>query len=276
RLSDELRASGVPVYLLGPARLSRPWTVWQARRRLRRVLNEVRPDRLVGHSCWSYVLSAPVAQAPGVPLVFCAHGTQTGKHWLERWARRTNPDMILANSHFTEASVRNLFPDARAAVWYCTVAPSPSTHSDSCRRKVRAALDTPEDAVVIVQASRLEPWKGHQLLLEALAKLAPLSGWVCWIAGGPQLPGEDAYLAELRQPSDRLGVTGRVRWLGQRSDVPSLLAAADIHCQPNTGPEPFGIAFIEALYAGLPVVTTAIGGPMEIINDTCGVLVAPG
>ena len=45
--------------------------------------------------------------------------------------------------------------------------------------------------------------------------------------------------------------------------------------QPNTGAEPFGISFIEALYAGLPVVTTAIGGAMEIVDDTCGRLVRP-
>jgi glycosyltransferase involved in cell wall biosynthesis len=58
--------------------------------------------------------------------------------------------------------------------------------------------------------------------------------------------------------------------------VPALLTAADIHCQPNTAPEPFGIAFVEALFAGIPVVTTRLGGAVEIVNDTCGVLVPPG
>jgi glycosyltransferase involved in cell wall biosynthesis len=53
------------------------------------------------------------------------------------------------------------------------------------------------------------------------------------------------------------------------------LAAADIYCQPNIEPETFGIAFVEALYAGLPVVTTAIGGGLEIVDESCGRLVAP-
>ena len=52
--------------------------------------------------------------------------------------------------------------------------------------------------------------------------------------------------------------------------------AADIHCQPNTAPEPFGLVFVEALYAGLPVVTTALGGALEILTDACGVLVPAG
>src|SRR5262249_13276946 len=143
------------------------------------------------------------------------------------------------------------------------------------RRQVRAELQTPADAAVIVQASRLERWKGHDLLLRALGGLRDLPSWVCWIAGGAQRPAGVAYLAELRQTAARLGIAERVRFLGQRTDVPHLLAAADLHCQPNTGPEPFGIAFVEALYAGLPVVTTALGGALEIVDESCGILVPP-
>ena len=57
---------------------------------------------------------------------------------------------------------------------------------------------------------------------------------------------------------------------------PRLLAAADIHCQPNTAPEPFGLAFVEALHAGLPVVTSDLGGAREIVHARCGVLVRAG
>jgi glycosyltransferase involved in cell wall biosynthesis len=58
--------------------------------------------------------------------------------------------------------------------------------------------------------------------------------------------------------------------------VPDLLAAADVYCQPNAGAEPFGISFVEALSAGLPVVTTRLGAAVEIVDDTCGSLVTPG
>jgi glycosyltransferase involved in cell wall biosynthesis len=142
------------------------------------------------------------------------------------------------------------------------------------RLEVRAELGTPEDAVVIIQASRLERWKGQVALLQGLERLADVPGWECWIVGGPQRPQEGSYLTELRQLASSLGFDERVRFLGQRSDVSRLLAAADIHCQPNTGPEPFGIAFVEALYAGLPVVTTALGGALEIVDESCGVLVS--
>ncbi len=146
----------------------------------------------------------------------------------------------------------------------------------AARRDVRAELGTSEESVVIIQSSRLERWKGHEILLESLRRLSGLAGWECWVVGGAQRPSESAYLEGLRAQAKALGLEGRVRFLGQRADVPSLLAAADIHCQPNTGPEPFGIAFVEAMYAGLPVVTSAIGGALEVVDRSCGLLIPPG
>jgi glycosyltransferase involved in cell wall biosynthesis len=67
-----------------------------------------------------------------------------------------------------------------------------------------------------------------------------------------------------------------VKFFGQRSDVAELLAAADIFCQPSLQPEPFGLVFIEALWAGLPVVTTRMGGAVEIVDESCGMLAEPG
>jgi glycosyltransferase involved in cell wall biosynthesis len=75
---------------------------------------------------------------------------------------------------------------------------------------------------------------------------------------------------------EHLGISNRIRFVGDRADVPDLLAASDIFCQPNLGPEGFGITFVEAMAAGLPVVTSGIGGALEIVDETCGILVPPG
>jgi FkbM family methyltransferase len=122
----------------------------------------------------------------------------------------------------------------------------------------------------------MEPWKGHGQLLAALARLIDDPRWVCWIAGSAQREQEVAYVRGLRAMSESLGVARRVRFLGQRTDIPRLLAAADVHCQPNVEAEPFGVVFIEALSAGRPVVTTDLGGAREIVDDSCGILVPPG
>jgi glycosyltransferase involved in cell wall biosynthesis len=243
---------------------------------LAELLRGGRWDVVATHGCWPHAIAGPVVRRAGLPLVFWGHGLQSGRHWLERWARLSRPTLVLANSRATSQSVTaNLFPQAPSDVVYLPVAPAPPVRPDR-RQLVRTALATPEHAVVIVLASRLEPGKGHRILLDALGRLSADPRWCCWLVGGAQRPEETAYLARLRAQAAGLGIARRVQFLGQRADVRELLAAADIHCQPNTAPESFGLAFIEALYAGLPVVTSGLGGALEIVDATCGALVPAG
>src|SRR5207249_4126541 len=135
----------------------------------------------------------------------------------------------------------------------------------SAREAVRQELATASDDVVIISACRLERFKGQEVLLKSLGHLRHLPNWTCWIAGGAQRPHEVEFLSELRRIAADEGVEARVRFLGHRSDVSRAMAAADLHCQPNIGPEAFGVAFVEALYAGLPVVTSNLGGVPEVV-----------
>jgi glycosyltransferase involved in cell wall biosynthesis len=274
RLVNELRAAGVSVHMLGNVRSSHPWTVWLARRQLQQLLRQEGFDVVICHSCWPQALFGPVVRDHHLPLVFWCHDTPKGDHWIERWAKQTPPDVAIANSDYTLAAVPNLYPGIGGDTLYLPV-PCPDIPShDSVRKTVRAELNTPDDTVVIIQVSRLERLKGQSVLLSALAQLER-SNWVCWIVGGAQRPHEAEYLQELKVQAQELKIAEQVQFLGQRTDVSRLLAGADIYCQPNTGPEGFGITFVEALYAGLPVVTTAIGGGMEIVDESCGKLVPP-
>lgn len=276
RLSRELTAAGASVYPLGQTRISRLLTVRRARRALRELLRRERFDALITHSCWSQAIFGPIARAASLPLVFYMHGPAHGHHWLERLARRVLPDAVLCNSSFTAATLSRLYPRLRPQIVYCPVAAPAADYSAPAARATRAELQTPPRAVVIIQVSRMETLKGHRLHLEALASLKDVPGWVCWQVGGAQRAGEVRYLAELKTAARRLGIVDRVRFLDERSDVARLLAAADIYCQPNIAPDAFGLSFIEALSARLPVVTTALGGACEIVDDSCGVLVPPG
>ncbi len=94
--------------------------------------------------------------------------------------------------------------------------------------------------------------------------------------GGAQRRGEEAYRVQLERAAHDRRIGHRVHFLGQRDDVAALLWASDLYCQPNSEPEPFGVSFVEALYAGLPVIATDAGGPREIVTPDCGVLVPPG
>jgi glycosyltransferase involved in cell wall biosynthesis len=272
RLAGELREAGATLHMLGAARIRSRRSVQAARRALADALTAGRYDVVVCHAAWPHALFAPVVRQRGARLVHHMHDVPNRRGWLDHLAGRTPPDLVVCNSRFTEEAGRWLFPRARRIMVRYPLALGDRADR-SVRARVRVRLGAADDAVVILHASRMQAWKGHALLVDALAQLRDHPRWVCWFAGGAQRPAEEEYLRRLRASIDRQGLTARVRFLGQRSDVPELMAAADVHCQPNLGPEPFGIVFVEALAAGLPIVTTAMGGPLEILTDSCGKLV---
>jgi glycosyltransferase involved in cell wall biosynthesis len=198
-----------------------------------------------------------------------------GRHWLERWAARVTRDGAICGSRFAAATLPLIYPRVPCEVVYCPLAPPCLNESSDHRSATRTELETTPQAMVVIQVGRMESLKGHGVHLEALARVRDLPNWVCWIVGGPQREYETRYFKHLCERASTLEIADRVRFIGQRSDVRRLLAAADIYCQPNIAPESFGLTFVEALYAGLAVVTTEIGGALEIVDDSCGMLVAP-
>jgi glycosyltransferase involved in cell wall biosynthesis len=197
-----------------------------------------------------------------------AHDAAGGSHWTERRAARLRPSLVICNSEFTSRAVGAWLPSARRAVILPPV--SAPAIAPETRGEVRRELGAAPQTTVIAIACRFERWKGHADLLRAAASLT--GDWTIWIAGAPQRPHEMEYECELRAMAASPALGGRVRFLGERRDVARVLAGADVHCQPNTDPEPFGIAFVEALDAGLPVVTFDFGGASEIVTPACGLL----
>jgi glycosyltransferase involved in cell wall biosynthesis len=119
-------------------------------------------------------------------------------------------------------------------------------------------------APLALALGRLHPNKGFELLLEALAATREITLWIA---------GDGPLRARLERLSTRLGITGRVRFLGWREDVPRLLATADLLVCPSLY-EPLGNVVIEAWSARLPVVATASDGPAGLIEDgESGILV---
>jgi glycosyltransferase involved in cell wall biosynthesis len=277
RLGDELAAAGCAVHYLPDARIRRPAAIHRTRREFRRLLEREKFDAVVvQHSTWLWAIFAPPARRFGVPLVFWVHEQSAGRHWMELCARMTRPELVIFNSRFTQASSRNLHPGAPRRVVLCPVdLPGPS-QSEESRDAIRRTLGTAMQATVIAQVGRMASYKGQLAHLEALGRLRELPGWVCWQIGGAQLPEETDYLETLKSRARELGIADRVKFAGYRADPHPILSAADIYCQPNIAQEPFGLTFIEALWNRLPVVTSAIGGALEIVDESCGLLVPPG
>ncbi|MDB4947849.1 MAG: glycosyl transferase family 1 [Gemmatimonadetes bacterium] len=275
RVAGELRNAGGEVHVVGPTRLSRPVSVWRTRRRLSALLAAGGFDVALAHAPWSMAVYGPAVRRHALPLAFWMHDAVGAGDRVERRARRVRPALALCNSAFTASTLPRIYPDVPAEVVHPPVPPPPAFDRARVRAQVHAELSTAAEDVVVVQVGRMEAWKGHARLLAALGSLRDVDGWTAWIVGGAQRTEEAAYVEELRRTAAALGIADRIRFTGERADVARVLAAADVACQPNASPEPFGVAIVEALYASLPVVATASGGALEIVTPECGALVPP-
>lgn len=275
RSRSEIEAAGARTHLLAPARLSRPLSILRARRALAALLERERYDVVVTHGAWLHAMFAGTVRARRLPLAFWLHSVTAGRHWTEKWARLTPPDLLLCGSADVARTARTLFPTVAPTVFY-TPMPIVGAPEPGAREAVRAELGAAPGEVVIVQVSRMDPLKGQALHLAALARMQDLPGWTCWFVGGVQLASDQAYFDEMRATAARLELGDRVRFVGQRSDVPRVLAGADVFCQPNQWSEGLSIAWLEAAQAALPIVTMNLGTAPEFVGDVAGILVPPG
>jgi glycosyltransferase involved in cell wall biosynthesis len=124
-----------------------------------------------------------------------------------------------------------------------------------------------EQRPVVLTCARLDEQKGHQILLAAAAEV-PEAVFV--------LAGEGPERAALEEKAAELGISDRVRFLGHRTDISELLAACDVFALPSFY-EGSSLAVLEAMAARRPVVSSAIGGTDELVDDgETGLLVPPG
>jgi glycosyltransferase involved in cell wall biosynthesis len=145
------------------------------------------------------------------------------------------------------------------------------TTGPDARRRIRDELAL-GDAFTFLAAGRLHPEKGYEILFGAIRLLKGRieKPFVVLIAGrGPFL---ERYQEQVRS----LDIGDRVRFLGFRNDLPDLMQASDAFVLASLA-ESFGLVLAEALYLGLPVLSTRVGGIPEVVDDRVdGLLVPPG
>ncbi len=150
--------------------------------------------------------------------------------------------------------------------------PPPVRLTAAERQRLRTELGARDDDVLLVNVGRLDPQKGQDLLLTALRGqewTAPVHVALVGSSGDPVAArATTAFEASLRRQVDALGLESVVSFLGWRSDVPQLLAAADgyIHSARWEGPA-LPLAVMEAMAAGLPTVFTDCSGMPPVFEE---------
>lgn len=214
------------------------------------------------------------------PLVYHLHDILSLDHF-SRTNRRiavtlanARASLVIANSRATQAAFVEAGGRSQiTAVVYNGFAPElyQSDETNLSQLKKQLGLD---GQFIVGHFSRLSPWKGQHVLLEALARCPDD---VTAIFVGDALFGEHDYVQYLHEQVAVLKLEERVRFLGFRSDVVPLMQACDLVAHTSTAPEPFGRVVVEAMLCGRPVVATEAGGVVELVeHSVTGWLVSPG
>ena len=214
------------------------------------------------------------------PLVYHLHDILSPEHFSKTnrsiavTCANRFASLVIANSQASQAAflAAGGRPDITKVVYNGFDSKNYQSHESNVRH-IRQQLGI-DGQFVVGHFSRLAPWKGQHILIEALAK-SPLD--VTAILVGDALFGEKEYVQQLHQQVTRLGLENRVKFLGFRSDIPLLMSACDLVAHTSTAAEPFGRVIVEGMLCGTPVVAAKAGGAIELVeHGVNGFLVTPG
>jgi glycosyltransferase involved in cell wall biosynthesis len=278
-LRPEFEALGVPVH---EAFFGRPVDSLRVVARLVGLMRRYRPDIVHTHLPWANALGRVASAIARVPrVVTTLHATEHA-HWspvswrarlrkiVDRFGARHINAAIVAVSSAVRDDYRTYLGLDNVHVIYNYV--DPAAFMPLSRVEIedgRGALGWIPDDFVLVSVGRLSWEKGQASLIRALPEIAAAVPNVrlLVVGVGPQLE-------QLQQLAAELGVAGRVAFTGSRPFVERLLGLADVFVFPSLS-EGLGIALLEAMAMGLPVVASSTEGIMEVATDGADALLVP-
>jgi glycosyltransferase involved in cell wall biosynthesis len=218
------------------------------------------------------------------PVVWFLHDI-VDHHYFPWWARTTLvafarifASMIFCNSDATADTFAKLGYPRRKFV---TVYPPLAVGDVASEREtgLRSELGLPATTRLIVMVGRITPPKGQMEFVRAFSRIAADAPDAVALIAGDAIFGvlDERYKADVEAEIGRAGLGERIRLLGHRSDVPSILSQADVVVFPSVWPEGYGLVAAEAMQLGKSVIATAAGGTAELIEDgVTGLRIRPG
>jgi glycosyltransferase involved in cell wall biosynthesis len=247
-----------------------PWRDVAGLVELARLIRRERPDVLHVSSSKAGVLGRLAAAAFRVPVrIFTVHGWAFAAHSGAASRLYRLVDRLVAPLTTVTICVSENDRVAGLAARTCTAERTILIPNAVELPAVRRPSSTERKVPVFIAVGRLRAPKDFVTFVRALGKLPPGSFEAVIVGEGPDR-------ALLEHEIDALGLAGRVRLMGERRDVPELLADADVFVLPSRS-EGHPVAILEAMATGLPVVASRVGGvPEQVSHGETGLLVEPG
>ncbi len=265
-LVDELEKNGTKHYIL-PVHKKNIWTMFRSIGKLAAIIRSEQIDIVHARSRVPAWIAYFATRQTKATLITTCHGYYSAHLFSKSmgWGKR-----VIAIS---EVIARHMVQDFKVPPEVIRVIPR---SVDLSKFQIARAAKLDNQPQVITMVGRITPLKGHPYFLKAIAQVVRKIPNIKVQIIGDAPSKKKSYKEELLLLTKRLGLSSHVEFLGNRRDVPQLLAHSDCLVLSTITQEAFGRVILEAQAAGVPVVATKVGGVVEIIDDEkTGILVMP-
>ena len=262
----------------------RPWTDFQASRRLKQILSQIRPDVVHTHSAKAGILGRSVAWKLRTPcIVHTVHGAPFHPYqaWparklyqlCERWAARRCHRLISVADAMTDLMVEARVAErSKFVTIYSGMDTQPFLNANQSREAVRSRLGIDPESIVVGKIARLFHLKGHKYLLACAQRVVQSNPRIRFL-----LVGDGILREPIERDIDAMGLREHFIFTGLVSpdEIPELIGAMDmlLHVSLREG---LARALPQALLAGKPVISYDIDGAKEVVIDgKTGILLPP-
>ena len=273
-IAEELVESGIPVKILGMNSYHKPLFILT----LAQLIRKEHVDILHTHGYFAGTFGRLAALLTRIPVIIThVHSTyynyKKRNILIERFLAKFT-DRIICISHAVQDFVVEYegIPKSKTILIYNAARVPESDESYSELQNRRASFGFDKDDIVITIIASLTENKGHRILIDAFRHVFERHPEIRLM-----IVGDGPLRNELKTYVKKMEFTSEILFIGQTTEVFSLLRTADLCVLPSIEREGLGIALIEAMAASLPIVGTNLGGIPEVIEDKMnGLLVAPG
>lgn len=247
-----------------------PWIVWKNRQRLVDFIKAENVDIVHARSrapAWSAYFAS---QTTKLPFVTTFHDVYRGTSAAKKLYNgvMAKGDRVIAISRFVADHIRTHYQAARDRI---AVIPrgldfsvfDPAKITTERKENFRVCHGVPRNVPLLIMPARLSHTKGHELALQALARLGERS--FCCLMIGPTKE-RTAYRERLVTLTRSLKLDNMIRFL-ERTDLPAAYSVADLVLSPSQKEEGFGRVPVEAQAMGVPVIATRLGATSETVLD---------
>jgi len=220
----------------------------------------------------SAIVAAKIINIPQVCHVRMFHDLSIVEKCIARWIH----SFIYISKAIRQSYISQGIPSEKGSVIFNPVNEDVSVAKDQATQ-IRNEFEITQQDRLIVNVGRLDWWKGHDYFIKAISIVSKSNPYIKALIVGPAVstPICCDYYKRLQKLVAEMKLSRHVIFTGFRSDIPQLMAASDIVVHSSSEPQPFGRVVVEGMLAGRPVIATAGGGVLDIIEDKVTGLLVP-